>query len=638
MKPKFSPWVLWICLAAPMSVAAQPVYFSAGKEIRTLDAAAAQAPALVHTSPMFVGDLALCAGNPANTADNSAQYLYFVERDAVGGDRISRLDVKAPLGKKALVNTTAETVFTVPTASGRVGEVRLTTDCNVMFATSKGLFQVSGEEPFSTTATAIDNAGGADVVTTAGSGLAVAFDGSLRYSDGVGLHSTLSGYSPTSTESPIVGIGFANAGAGSSVPTLSALSVGPVCASTQHRVLCGPKPGGSLATQLAAFTVPHSAAVNNAQFFEFLTNDTAIVATSVDPNVGLGGSAKFNGILWRVDGSAVSELARGPKVNGAFVPIVGVAVGPSAATAPAVTTVPGESQYVNFGPVAFDVATPAACTLSITLRQLSWVEAHAKIDPQNAGLTTPKYLLDRGLGGESWVDDVDVVASGNCGLSATTPAHVGIAQYIDNAPSRAVLHCTGTACSLATQSNFPYSTPDDERDSALPDNFSDFLTAKIAAPGSSIVFSTPLSNAAIVNGSIDQAEIDAASTHTAAGGLSLRFRICANESCTEFAAAEQPNPPATGAGLSVTRLTNSGVAVADCSVIDQGSSTPDLPVFRVSDSDGVTHNFNLNTPVDGPGPCQLSDLAKGDRGLFVATVFSHGGTFTKTSILFWLSK
>ena len=421
-------------------------------------------------------------------------------------------------------------------------------------------------------------------------------------------------------------------------PAPPALPVGPVCVSVLNAIACGPKPGGNLGTTFATFAVPNSTAVNKAQFFEFLTNDTAIVATSVDPNAGLGGSAKFNGILWRVDGDGVAEeVTRGAKINGVFVPIVGVAVGPSTASA---TTPADTTHYVNFGPVAFDVVTPDPCSLTVTLRQLTWVQAHAKIDPLNpappppASPPPPKYLLDRGLGGESWVDDVDVVPSGNCG----SPVLAGIAQYVDNAPSRAVLHCTGNDCTLATHGNYPYSTPEDERDSALPDNFSDFLTAKIASSVAPIVFASPLNNAAIVSGTIDSTEIGAASSHNASGGLSLRFRICANESCTAFATAEQPNPPTTGAGLSVTRLTDSGVAVADCIGIDQGSSTPDLPVFRVSGTDGVTHNFNLNTPLDGPDACQLADLQNGQRGLFVATVFSHGGTFTKTSILFWLIK
>jgi hypothetical protein len=626
-----------LCLLVPAGATAQTVYFSAGTEIKTVNATGAPAPALVHTSPMFVGDLALCAGNPSNPHDASAQYLYYVERDAVGGDRISRLDVKTPLGKKALVNTSAESIFTVPIASGRVGEIRLTTKCDVIFATSNGVFQVNGAPPFSTAATPVQNSSGVNIVTTAGSGLALAFDGSLRYSDGAALKSSLP-FTATSASSSIVGIGVANAGAGSTVAALSALSVGPVCVSTQNTIACGPKPGGSLGTSLATFAVAGSTAVNNAQFFEFLTNDTAIAATSVDPNAGVGGQAKFNGILWRVAATGVTELARGAKVNGAFVPIVGVAVGPSAATAPPIATVAGQSQTVNFGPVAFSVKTPAACSLSITLRQLSWVDAYGKLNDVNAGLPSEKYLLDRGAGGESWVDDVDVAPTGDCGLTPTTPAFVFIAQFIDSAPSRAVLHCTANNCEIVTHGNFPYSQPDDEGDSALPDNFSDFLTANIASVSAPIVFSNPLNNGAIVSGAIDQAEINAASTHNSTGGLSIRFRICDNEACTTFKPAEFPNPPISGAGLSVTRLTDNGIALADCLVVDQGSSTPDLPVFRTTDPDGVTHNFNLDTPIDGPSECQLSDKLNGQTALFVATTFSHGGTFTKTSILFKLIK
>ena len=634
MRVHSCPVVLGLCLLAPVAAAGQTVYFSAGTEIRTVSAAGGST-ALVHTSPTSsVGDLALCAGNPSNPSDASKQYLYFVERDAVGGDRISRLDVKTPLGKKGLVNTSAETLFTVPTASGRAGEIRLTTDCDVIFATSTGVFQVDGEAP-SSAATAIPN-----TATSAGSALAVAFDGSLRYSDGGALKSSLTGFSTTSVAPAIiVGAGVANGGAGSVAATLpTPNAVGPVCVSTANTIKCTAKAGGSFATDpLVSFAVSGSTAVNNAQFFEFLTNDIAIAATSVDPSAGLGGQAKFNGILWRVGPSGATELARGAKVNGVYVPVVGVAVGPSAASAPAFATAPGQLQSVNFGPVTFRVETPAACSLTITLRQLSWSDAHAKLSSVNGSLSPPKYLLDRGLGGESWVDDVDVAPNGDCGLAGSPRAFVFIAQYLNNAPSRAVLHCTGNACQIATHGNFPYSQPDDEGDSALPDNFSDFLTAQISSVSAPIVFSNPLNNTAIVSGAIDD-EIANASSHNASGGLSLRFRICDNQACTTFKPAESPNPPITGAGLSVTRLDNNGQPLADCLVIDQGSSTPDLPVFRTTDPDGVTHNFNLNTPIDGPGECQLSDKLNGQSALFVATVFSHGGTFTKTSILFKLIK
>ena len=627
MKLKSSLWLLGLCLAAPASAAAQTVYFSVGKEIRTLVAPAIGLGTLVHTSPMLVGDLALCAGNAGDTAAPNAQYLYFVEHDAAG-DRISRLDVNAPLTKKVLVNGTAGSIFAFTTPGLRIGEIRLTPECNVLFAASTGVYQVNGSAPFSDPETTTP------LFVTNGSGLAVAFDGSLRYSDGAAVKVRPSGTTLKSVASSVVGLGIANAGAGSTVPgwATAPLSVGRVCVSrlNTNTVACGSKTGTDLGTTLATFAVAGSTAVNQAQFFEFFTNDTAIVATSVNPNAGVGGTgAKLNGILWQVAGGVATELARGPKVNGEFVPIVGVAVGPSTSAPVAVTTVAGQTHTVNFGPVAFDVATPAACNVSISLRQLSWATANAKLNDVGSA----KYLLDRGLGGESWVDDVvvvDAVVPNTCGMSPTTPAVVGIAQYIENAPSRAVLHCDGDDCDVATQGNFPYSTPDDERDSALPDNFSDFLTARIHLPAAAgIVFSTPLSNAAVVVDAIDQTEIDAATDHNASGGLSIRFRICANQSCTAFAPAEVPFPPTTGAGLSVTRLDEDGLAIGDCSVTDQGSSTPDLPVFRISSTDGTAHNFNLNTPFGGPPACQ-------QNGLFVATVFSHGGKFTKTSILFRL--
>jgi hypothetical protein len=628
----------------PASAAAQTVYFSTGREIRKLDAGSGSAATtVVHTSPRFVGDLALCAGNPADPTSSSVQYLYFVEHDASGGDRISRLDVNARVRKKKLVNPSARTVLALDAADGRIGEIRLSNDCDVILATPTGVFRVSGTAGSATEATRVKRADGTDIVTAAGSGLAVALDGSLRYSDAGDVKSTLDGFAPTAVAEAIVGLGVANAGVGSGVPALAAVSAGSVCASTSNAVKCGPKPGGGLGTTLATFSVAGSSSVNEAQFFEFLTDDTAIVATSVEPDAGLGGDAQFNGILWKVDAGGVSELARGLEVNELWMPIVGVAVAQSDSRAVSLTTTPGVTSYLNFGPVAFDVRTPAACDLSISLRQLSWAQARIKLDSVNGPLGSEKYGLDPALGSESWVDDVDVrIASGTCDLSVT-PANVGIAQFVDNGPNRAVLHCDGNAwgneCEVSTEGNFPYSTPDDERDSALPDNFSDFLTATIAPPSSSplggIVFGSPLGSAGVVTGTIDAAEIAAATTHGEAGGFPIKFRICANADCSEFAPPEQPDPPFTGAGLSLTRLRDDGAPLADCELDDQGGANPDRPVFRVS---GDGHVFNLNTPPGGPAACMLDDLEAGQKGLFVATVFSHGGFFNKTSVLFWLTK
>lgn len=644
MRIKAGLWAVVICTAAPMSAAAQTVYFSSGREIRKVDIAAPSGSTVVHASQKAVGDLALCAGNPAKPASSAVQYLYFVEHAASGGDSIGRVDVNAKVRKKTGVNRSARTVLSLDAEDGRIGEIRLTPECDVMFATPTGVFRVSGTAASATAATRVTRADGNGITTTAGSGLAVSLDGSLRYSDANDVKSSLDGFAPTSAAEPIVGLGVANAGVGSAVPALAAMSQGTLCASTANAVKCTRKPGGALDATLAAFSVPGSESISKAQFFEFLTDDTAVVATSVDPDAGVGLGTGFNGILWKVDADGVTELARGQSVGELWMPIVGVAVSQSDSRPVAVVTTPGVTSYLNFGPVTFDVRTPVACDLAISLRQLSWPQAHVKLASVNGPLGSDKYGLDPALGGESWVDDVDVrIASGTCDLSAT-PASVGIAQFVDNGPNRAVLHCDGNnwgnICQVSTESNFPYSTPDDERDSALPDNFSDFLTATIAPPSSSplggLLFDSPLSNDAVVIGTIDTGEIAAATTHSGSAGVPIKFRICANDACTEFAPAEQPDPPLSGAGLALTRLRNDGVPLADCELDDQGGANPDRPVFRTSE--GGSHLFNLNTPPGGPAVCQLADVEDGQRGLFVATVFSHGGLFHKTSILLWLRK
>jgi len=195
-----------------------------------------------------------------------------------------------------------------------------------------------------------------------------------------------------------------------------------------------------------------------------------------------------------------------------------------------------------------------------------------------------------------------------------------------------------------TEGNFPYSTPDDPRDSGTEDDFSEFFTAQIDQGNSGdrdIVFSTPLNNEAAFKGAVvPQAAIDAASDHSWNSGLSIRFQICSNANCTTFADAEPPNTPETGAGLSVSAIDENGVPITDCDVDDSGGANPNRPVFRTSQK---THNFNLHSPlIDLPGSnnnvCSMGDLPAGASRLFVATAFSYSGKFNKTAIVFRLVK
>ena len=103
------------------------------------------------------------------------------------------------------------------------------------------MFQVNGHPQLPpATATLVPGA-----TATDGSGLAIAFDGSLRFSDGNTVKSSPTGFSAStvSTEDLIVGLGVANGGDGSAV---TSLSIGAVCASTSNTILCAPKTGGTL--------------------------------------------------------------------------------------------------------------------------------------------------------------------------------------------------------------------------------------------------------------------------------------------------------------------------------------------------------------------------------------------------------
>ena len=143
----------------------------------------------------------------------------------------------------------------------------------------------------------------------------------------------------------------------------------------------------------------------------------------------------------------------------------------------------------------------------------------------------------------------------------------------------------------------------------------------------------PLDDRAAVRDGTINTEIPFATTHN--GGLSVKFQICTGTDCKKFLPGESPIGSIAGATLSITALTNAGIAVADCDIDDNGDSAPDIPVFRVG---GKVHNFNLRTPLLGPAACQLTDIAKGQSRLFVATISSLSGQFNKTSILFRVRK
>ena len=136
MRTKAFLWTLMGCLVAPSIATAQDVYFSMGNEIQKLTLPATSTT-LVHTSGMPVGDLALCAGDPDQFRSRAGrQFLYFVERDSEGPDRISRINVNAGAPTRDRRARHART--------GTIGEIRLTKDCDVLFATPGGVFQVSG--------------------------------------------------------------------------------------------------------------------------------------------------------------------------------------------------------------------------------------------------------------------------------------------------------------------------------------------------------------------------------------------------------------------------------------------------------------------------------------------------------------
>ena len=81
-------------------------------------------------------------------------------------------------------------------------------------------------------------------------------------------------------------------------------------------------------------------------------------------------------------------------------------------------------------------------------------------------------------------------------------ANVGIQQFNAAFANKAVLRCNAN-CEVITSGWFPYFAVDDGRGGGGADDFSEFLTANTASLNNKILFSTPLSNAAVVLGPIN---------------------------------------------------------------------------------------------------------------------------------------
>lgn len=600
------------------AASAQTIYFSVGNQIRTLTLGVAGSQ-LVHQSNALVGDLALCADDK----------LFYVE---TGLNRISRLDLTQGAAT-VIVNASDLPTPTLETPR----ELRLTNRCGLRFATASGVWSVDDYSVLPVVPSSISKIADA----SAGSGLASAFDGSLRHSDGNTIRAESSAAALSQLPTSIVGLGVSNGAIGSVLP---GAPIGAVCASSSTKIDCvNGKSGEPLlfsGQPLASFALAGSTATELAQYWEFLTNDQAIAATSVNPAQGLGGNNNHNGLLWLVSPPAAPQVIfAAPKANGSYSPIVGVAVGPSGKKA---TDTARLSHSFPFGPVLFEATTANLCSLAVEFRQLRWADALRRV---NSVVPSGAYQIDPALGEESWVVDFDVEATPASGFTDCGHVKFALSEFLSNSfvTNRAVLQCETTddsgnpivpRCTATTEGNLPLgAAPGDETDTGSSDNFgSDYLTAIVADSSTKALlpgFDSPLNNLALVP-PVGAAQFDAAlryNSFRASTGVPFKFRLCDLETCTQTVAPDVPNWPFAGALLAVQAISRETLATSSpCTVQDAGASTPGNPVFRVS---GSSHVFNLKLPMAGPAEC-------GQPGYFVATVSSLDGRFDKKTILFFL--
>lgn len=581
--------VVALVSAWPAVAAGQPIaYVTAGDQI--LAVSANGSASVVHTSS--------CGLLSADLAFGADGKLYFVEPGCL---KIASVDPTANVRRG--VNQSYQTVFTSPGGSGDPGagtELRLAADLGILFNSSNGVWRL---EPETFAASPVAGSGGL--------GLAIAHNGDAIYLNGsqVEQDATPSPFAPF-TAAGAVGLGVTNGGQGSVVSPL--LATGAICYSAGNSISCTGGKTSSTPTPYVSFGV-----TEQVRYFEFISDETALVATSVNP---FAGTIQPNGRLYLVNGSGAHQIYATSKTQGRYQPINGVAVPPSSQTITETSAVSGERPF-DFGPIEVRLETPGAAQLSVTARQVSVEEAQGLLDEIDTSGTNNVYVTAPFKGEESWRTLIDVqVLSGTPG----TPVEVYLAGDFGD-PFTQTLAMTHfklqgdevVFAEVITDAVLPFGPTDPVR--GRGDSFSIFqgaIVANAAMTASFCGFLPSLDDRARVP-PIEGA-IPFASDIKLGSVQNVKFRL-STDGCNTAFVADFPNYPYSGAILSVMRVSGG----LDYEVHPPGS-TNDPPVFRI-DSDGFTHLFNLET---NPTPD-----APWTAGLHILTVSSLDGLFPHASIL-----
>jgi hypothetical protein len=573
----------WPAIAAGQTIA----YVTAGDQI--LAVTANGSASVVHTSScgLLSGDLALGADGK----------LYFVEPGCL---RIASVD---PAGNvRRGVNQTYQTVFTSPGGSGDPGagtELRLAADLGIVFNSTNGVWRL---EPETFAASHVAGSGGL--------GLAIAHNGDAIYLNGsqVEQDATPSPFTPFSAAGA-VGLGVTNGGQGSVVSP--PLATGAICYSAGNSISCTGGKTSSTPTSYVSF-----GAAEQVRYFEFISDETALVATSVNP---FAGTIQPNGRLYLVNGTGAHQVYATSKTQGRYQPINGVAIPPSSQTIAETSAVSGERTF-DFGPIEVRIETQGAAALSVTARQASVEEAQGLLDEIDTSGTNNVYLTAPFKGEESWRTLIDVqVLSGTPG----SPVEVYLAGDFGDpfTQNLAMTHfkLQGNQVVLAeviTDGVYPFGPVDPVRGKG--DTFSIFQGAVVenaVFTATFCGFERPLDDRARVPPI--QGAVPFATDIKLGSVQAVKFRLSTDGCNTEFI-SDVPNYPFTGAIVSVMRVGDG----RDYEIHPPGAAN-EPPLSRL-DTDGG-HIFNLDT---NPTP-----EAPWTPGLHIVTVSSLDGLFLHASIL-----
>jgi hypothetical protein len=332
------------------------------------------------------------------------------------------------------------------------------------------------------------------------------------------------------------------------------------------------------------------AATDKPQGWGFTKNDTAWVATSVDPTQTITGR---NGVLWRIDDTGATTVYPS-KFTGKQPPFIGVALPPTTKSLSDAAATDIHTYVV--GSDVLSITTPVPCRLAVTVMERLPSDVQSCLSSTGLSLEWVAYL------GETFVTEYVVTELSGAGSCFTAdqqatqlitaffpwPANLASVRRPPGAPKGS------NTCVSNTIANYALAAPNDAGTRGGSNSFSGFMGAQVtqAAQAVTLQLLPPLAGAPFVTTDPTADQI-AAAVEQNTGNVAVKFTL------TNGSGSLVTTPNAV---FSVQRLGSSG---AFCNVQPQDAVTGPPKFFITADN---THRFNLDTSEITPFECTQPGL------------------------------